>query len=126
MVRKIFTRTVYIKVYPNKFELRDIEKGRTIAVTASEPFTTKRLLVGQFSVADGLLRTGMKKLMGDGLLPVRPVVVIQPTSMTEGGLSQVEERVLLELAASSGARKAKVWVGHQLTDDEVVELARRA
>lgn len=38
----------------------------------------------------------------------------------EGGLSQVEERVLHELAAGAGARKVVVWVGAELSDGEVL------
>jgi len=43
--------------------------------------------------------------------------------MIEGGLSQVEERVLRELAAGAGARKVFVWVGHELSDQEVIQRA---
>jgi hypothetical protein len=40
-------------------------------------------------------------------------------AMCEGGPSQVEERVLLELALATGAAKAKVWTGPTLTEAEV-------
>jgi len=45
--------------------------------------------------------------------------------MTEGGLSEVEERVLRELAMCAGASKVVVWVGHELSDAEVKEKLNR-
>jgi len=39
--------------------------------------------------------------------------------MIEGGLSQVEERVLTEAAIGAGASKVVVWLGPELKDDEV-------
>ena len=41
--------------------------------------------------------------------------------MIEGRLSEVEERVLRELAMGAGASKVVVWVGHELSDAEVQE-----
>ncbi len=123
MLRNLFSNTVYIKVHPNRLELRDVENGKSTVLLPTQAFTTKRLLVGEFDVADELLKAGMKQLNGDKLFAAAPLVVIQPMSMIEGGLSQVEERVLLELAASSGARKSKVWIGHELSDTEVIKYA---
>ena len=37
----------------------------------------------------------------------------------EGGLSEVEERALREVAIGAGASKGVVWVGHELSDAEV-------
>ena len=55
------------------------------------------------------------------LLAYRPLVVIQPMEIVGNEISEVEERILMELALGSGAYEAVVWKGHQLTDTEVVE-----
>lgn len=52
-------------------------------------------------------------------LQARPEVIIQPRDILEGGITLIEERALQELALGAGARQAKVWVGHELTKDEV-------
>jgi hypothetical protein len=44
--------------------------------------------------------------------------------MVEGGLSEVEERALRELAMSSGARSVVVHIGAPLTDLEVVSVGQ--
>ena len=53
------------------------------------------------------------------------LTTFQPMEKTVGGLSQVEERVLHELALGAGARRAVVWVGQALSDREVSEKCRR-
>jgi hypothetical protein len=47
------------------------------------------------------------------------------TEMAENGLSQVEERVLVELAAA-GAAASFVWVGKPLSDEEVLQQVKSA
>jgi len=100
MLKSFFSNTVYIKVYPNKFELKSIETGKSLSLTSPEAFTTRRLLV------------------------LKPVVVIHPMSMMDDGLSEIEERVFYELASSAGARKVKVWLGHDLSDKDVLEYSK--
>ena len=43
--------------------------------------------------------------------------------MIDGGLSQVEERAFIELATGAGARKVVLWIGHELSDQEVINYA---
>lgn len=124
MLKSFFSNTVYIKVYPNKFELKSIETGKSLSLTSPEAFTTRRLLVGQFSVADDVLSKGIRQLLAGRLLVRKPVVVIHPMSMMDDGLSEIEERVFYELASSAGARKVKVWLGHDLSDKEVLEYSK--
>ena len=44
---------------------------------------------------------------------------MHPMEKVEGGLTQIEERVFLEVAYGSGASKAAVWTGDQLRDEEI-------
>jgi len=46
-------------------------------------------------------------------------VLIQPLELIDGGLSEIEARILHELAIGSGASKVVVWVGAELSDTEV-------
>ncbi|HZF26667.1 MAG TPA: hypothetical protein VEZ88_10435 [Steroidobacteraceae bacterium] len=114
-----FSNTVYVRISKNRFRLRNIGTGAEADVTPTPGFTTTRLLVGQFRVAQAALKEAMGKLIGGGLFAASPGVVIQPLEMTDDGLSEVEERVFRELAAGAGAAKVVVWLGHELTDSEV-------
>jgi hypothetical protein len=119
MLRALFSNDIYIKVYANRFVLRKLGDGvRSVTVMADEPFTTERLLVGQFAVAERLLKRGLKELVAGNWLAPSPVVVIHPLEKVEGGLSEVEERIFRELAAGAGARKVVVWLGRELSDAE--------
>jgi hypothetical protein len=55
-----------------------------------------------------------------------PIVVMHPISMVDGGLSGVEYRILFEVAEGAGAKRAEVWDGAELSDDQVREKARPA
>ena len=125
MKSKLFSATLYVKVHKNKFFVRHIESDNEITLSAAEPFTTTRLLVGQFRNAEKLLKEALRKVYKTNWASRSPVVVIHPTSMIEGGLSDVEERVLRELAAAVGARAVFVWVGKELSNEDVMQLVRR-
>jgi len=120
MFRKMFANTLYIQVRKNAFRVRHVEGRKERELAARHPFTTTRLLVGQFREAAALLGEGVGAMGSRGL--VRPVVVLHPMDMVEGGLSEVEERLLVELAKSIGARKVLLHLGPVLTDPQVLSL----
>ena len=113
---------LYIKIYRDRIDIRDVGgEKRSLSLRPVSPFTTERLLVGEFSIAEKLLKDGFKQMNKGILLAYRPLVVIQPMEIVGNEISEVEERILMELALGSGAYEAVVWKGHQLTDTEVVE-----
>ena len=124
MFSHLFRNTVYIKIRANRFDLRHIEADQSISVVATEQFTTARLLIGQFSNAETLLRDALQQLLQPHWILIRPLVVLHPLAMTEGGLSQIEERALMELSASAGARKTRLWLGPELSDQKVLTKAK--
>lgn len=126
MIEKLFANTIYLKIFPNRFELKHIESGRSQMEVSSDPFTTERLLVGKFSAAEYVLKRGIRQLHAGRWLTPSPIIVVHPMEKTENGLSEVEERALRELAVGVGARKVFVWVGQVLSDEEVIEKASRS
>ncbi|GAB4186245.1 MAG: YjaA family stress response protein [Wenzhouxiangellaceae bacterium] len=123
MFDKLLKNTVYLKIYMNRFEMKHIESGNQLMVKSARPFTTERLLVGDFSAAVEALYPAIQQLYKDKWLSPSPVIIVQPMEMIEGGLSQVEDRLLRELVDRIGARKVVVWVGHTLSDVEVNNAA---
>ncbi len=91
-------------IFENKIVLT--AKGNTVTVLPKKPFTTTRLLVGTFMPAVDCMKEGLSQIGALGLLKL----IIQPRVMTEGGLSEVEERCLLEVGHSAGAGKVEVFV----------------
>lgn len=125
MLAKFLANTIYVQIRKNTFRLRHIEAKKEREVTAQKPFTTTRLLVGQFQEAESLLRKGIQEIGNKGLFQVSPVVIIHPIEMVEGGLSEVEERLFRELASSCGARSVFVYTGAPLADSEVVAIGQK-
>ncbi len=114
--------TIYVKIYENRIYIRNINDRKEIELSAESPFSTERLLIGNFTVAQTLLTKGIKIVMGKKFFA--PLILIHPREKIEGGLSQVEERVLKDLAIIIGAQKIVLWVGNDLTDEEVLQKAK--
>ncbi len=124
MLRDLLLSTLYVRVSRDQFHVRHIESKREAFVSARVPFSTRRLLIGNPSSAEEVLYDAIEKVQKGRWYPPPPVVVIHPLEMIEDGLSEVEEGVLRQVAATAGARKVVVWIGHELSDSEVVKRAR--
>lgn len=121
MLAHFLSSTAYVRVRRNQFQVRDLESGMDATVVSQTPFTTARLLIGQFLVAETTLKGALKQIAKGRFLPVSPRVVIHPMEMVDGGLSEIEDRIFREVAIGAGASKVVVWVGRELNDAEVKE-----
>ena len=121
MLTGFLANAVYVRVRRNQFRVRSLDSAAEATFDAQPPFTTARLLIGQFLAAENLLKCAVKEMSKGRIFAVSPQVLIQPLEMIEGGLSEVEERVLREVAIGAGASKVVVWVGDELSDAEVRE-----
>lgn len=126
LLKGIVRATLYVRVLPNKFVVRHIESGREVAVDSQEAFTTRRLLIGEFIPAADTLRKAFREVLPLSGYLAAPRVVMHQTTLTEGGLSAVENRILLEVADYAGAKRAAVWIGHDLSDEQVKSNANAA
>ena len=124
LLRKLFPNTIYVMVREYEFTVKHIESGRKCRKQAESPFTTNRLLVGDFVEAESLLKACFKEVLSPFVRFTRPRTIIHPLEMVEGGLSWVEHRVFRELAFGAGGEPSLVWVGHQLSDVAVKEKLR--
>ena len=111
---------LYVQVLENKFIIQVLDNNESREIFLPEKnFTTKRLLVGDFSAAQDCLSKAIKRLAPKKLFTRKTAaVVMHPMEMYEGGLSEVEERILNELAFSSGAIKVAMHTGATLTAKE--------
>jgi len=113
--------TFYVRIDRNCFHVRHVESFNVHVESSATPFSTQRLLVGNFASAEACLTKAInavsKQLKKRQFLA--PRVLMHPREMVEGGLSEVEERVLRELGLSAGARRVEIWIGEDLHDDEI-------
>ncbi|HEX4986436.1 MAG TPA: hypothetical protein VFV71_10270 [Burkholderiales bacterium] len=106
----------------DRMRFRHIETRQTMTLDAPRPFTTSRLLIGGFSIAQNMLRRGIRELTGS--LGLAPTLVLSAVEMSEGGLSEAEEKLLLELGYGVGARYVAAATG-DLSSTQILALLRR-
>ncbi len=90
------------------------------------PFDHPRLVVSDYDAAEKVLAHAIREIAGAAWFRPSPVIVVHPLDKLDGGLSPLEERALLELAESAGAGSAHIWLGRQLSDQEVIDGAYNA
>ncbi|MDR2838368.1 MAG: hypothetical protein LBV49_07385 [Azonexus sp.] len=115
----MFTNFLYVQIRENFVQVRNVNNPRTFQRSASTPFSHPRMLVGNFTAAAECLKKAISEARGSGLF-LSTSVVIHPLEKIDGGLTQVEDRLLRELALGAGASKVAVWVGPPLSDAEVI------
>jgi rod shape-determining protein MreB and related proteins len=141
---------LYIKLSPERLTVRNVRSGESVSevpemaistapkqailAVGSEarraagtqdakvvnPFNHPRTLVGDFTVGEQLLKTFVRKLQGSSLVAIAPLIVMHPLGSPKGGFTQVERRAFREMALGAGASKVVLWVGHELSDAEVL------
>jgi hypothetical protein len=121
MLTAFFDSAMYVRVKKNQFRVRSLKFEKEATFNADQPFSTNRQLIAQFQLAEEVLKRALKEISKSSFFTPSPHVLIQPLEITVEGLSQVEERVLREVAIGAGASKVVVWLGHELSDAEVRE-----
>jgi hypothetical protein len=114
-----YARRIYVQVYRDRIVARDVNLSVSVEGRPESPYSTDRNLVGSFTSARALLRSLFQKLGIFGWFKIRPIVLMHPMELSGGGLSEVEERVLLELADAAGAAGGRIYLGAALSDDGV-------
>jgi len=114
----MFTTDLYLRFEVNRVRARNVDAGQTIERIPKSAFSHPRMLIGNFAEAQAIVKAAVNEVKGSAFLKALRIVM-HPTEIVTGGLSQVEERVLHELALGAGAGKVVVWVGRELNDDEV-------
>jgi len=93
--------------------------ARSASSVTVNPFSHPRVFVEDFLVAEKVLAHAFLIVSGNKPFRVSPIVVAHVVEKLDGGLTQIEYRVLHELFDNVGARKTYFWEGHELTDDEL-------
>lgn len=109
--------TLYVRVYLNRITVRSLDLDKLIDRTSPQPFSTTRLLVGDFITAESFLRALIKEFYPNSLFPLRIRILFQPMEKSEGGLSSVELRTLRDLGEQAGGVVVKIYEGDRLLPD---------
>lgn len=82
-------------------------------------FTHPRIAIGDYDVAEQFLRYVTRKIVGSAFY-MRPIAIVHFKRKLESGLSQVEERSLIDCFYSAGSREVYLWYGKDLTDQDIL------
>lgn len=146
---------VYVALSPQRFTVKEVKSGRTfsgvpeIALTGSDkvkvlgigpearahgadpavrivnPFTHPRSLFSDFALAEQFVKLAIRRVVGESLFQMSPRVIMHALGEPEGGYTQIERRVMRELALSAGAREVELLEGHEPTDQELLDWMPR-
>jgi len=84
-------------------------------------FSHPRTLLANFTFAQRTLMYLIKQALPSAFFVARPVVVLHPLTMLEGGLTQIEIRAFAELASMAGASQVYVWQGPTLLKEQLLK-----
>ncbi|CED71407.1 putative uncharacterized protein [Aliivibrio wodanis] len=115
-----YRESIYIQVKKDCFHLRNCKTNREHLEMSDLPFSTERLAVGDFYAADKALRNGLSEILSKTMFKLPPIIIVHQRYLCEGGLSNVEERVLFELSHSTKVHKVVVWQGRELSKEDIV------
>lgn len=121
----MFATDIYLRIAANSVQARNVSAGGDATSNSVGSFSHPRMLVGSFTHAQVAVKSAISEVAGAGFLRSLRILV-HPLERIEGGLTEVEERVFVELARGAGAKKVVLWVGAALTDAAVKERLRAA
>lgn len=122
----MFKKTsIYLKVFENYVIAENIDTGECVEKHSSNSFSHPRVLIGNFTEADLIIKSALSEVKSTGFLKVM-YVLIQPMEKNEGGLTQIENRVLQELAIGAGATTVVVWEGVPLSNQDALKKLQSA
>ncbi len=113
---------IYVKVSTDRMEAMRLDTGKIVAYDAAMPFSNSRIVFAHFIEAEDHLKSVIRELIGHRRITPNLKIVIQQMERTEGGLSSVERRALVDSCEHAGAIFVKV-VDHErpLTRDEALQ-----
>ena len=97
---------IEVKIYADRMEISG--NARHVVSRPAEAYTSTRLLVGTFHPAVNCLRSGLEQIGAFGLLKRKPELNIRSMEKNLEGLSEIEERTLLEVGYSAGGGRVYV------------------
>jgi len=112
---------IYIQVFANRFLVRNVDSGESRDVTRNQTYASPRMLIADFTVAAKQIKDAVKSVRRRMWAPE---ILMHPMELIEGGVTQVEYRVFVELGVACGASKTAVYSGAPLSGDAVKRAIR--
>lgn len=112
--------SIYVQIYADHFAIQNMNSGMIVHKPRDQELASPRMLIADFTMAEHHLRPAIKQVRR-GMM--RPNLLMHPRELIEGGITQIEYRVFIELGLGAGAAKVGVWSGPVLGDVDAVRKA---
>ena len=110
-------QTIYIQIEKDVFKFLHVQSGRSTIIRGS--FSNQRLAIAHFMVAAEALKKGAYEVYPKSFFRASPVIVMHQIFNSEGGLCEIEERILREAALSAGTKQVFLWQGEPLSSSQL-------
>jgi len=112
---------IYVQVFADRFVVNNVDSGESRVVQRDQQYASPRMLVADFTMAQHQLKEVVKSVRR-GLRA--PEILIHPMERIDGGVTQVEYRVFVELGVGAGASRVGVHTGAVLSGDAIRKAVR--
>lgn len=122
----------YAHLHADRVTLRDVATGRVCEIPSAgnapgdatdpprvAPFAHPRLVVHELKAAAQLLKHGLEQLAPKKPMRAGKEIILHPKRDLAADLTDVERRALEELGLATGAKRAYVWLGADLSDEDI-------
>jgi hypothetical protein len=107
---------IYVQIFADRFVVKNVDSGESRETQRDQQFESPRMLIADFTHAQHHLKDIVKSVRR-GLRA--PEILIHPMERIDGGITQVEYRVFVELGRGSGASRVGVYSGVPLSGEAV-------
>ncbi|WP_243470960.1 hypothetical protein [Winogradskyella sp. MH6] len=122
MLRGLFKdKYLYVKLWRNEAQVIDVVNGVSLREKSNIEFSNDRLLIANFYEAITFLKNLIHKIKKDYRVKRYNSILVHPMEFIEGGISEVELQIFLEVFESVGGKVVKVWDGEELDRGQVIE-----
>lgn len=115
----------YLQIRKNHLTLKNLDSQKVVSGIAN--FSTERLLIGEFFIAEACLYPLVLQVLPGFINQLkrrylRTHILIHAQEMLEGGVSQVEQRIMREFTGSSFPKGYhSLYAGPQALSDDAVK-----
>lgn len=104
---------VYVLLYKNRIKIYRLDTGKSIDKNSQKPFSNSRLLLGNFQRFEVFLKDSLKQLFFEDnyILPPSLLMLMHQIEMKEDGVTEVEQRALVDSGKHSNAKEIYLYFG---------------
>ncbi|MDE3270884.1 hypothetical protein [Pseudoalteromonas sp. G4] len=105
---------LYVTINKDHITIDNFDAIKQEVITGA--FSNARLAIAHFQTCEAKLKEAISRVQSKSLLQSLTLVMHQQV-LNDGGLCEIEERILLELGLGCGASKVFIWQGQPLTSE---------